>query len=433
MRKFILSICFLTLTFYSGAQQLLTANVGVAYTNYTGIDYLFVFNGITASNEVITYNGKLTSDSIVTWEKFDGTFVAQQSSFSPENNTGYVLKVNGKIKTTCWVIDYQKYVPTSAASIEPENNPSAQCQNLNLLISNVPLMTYTPYGTTVSKNITRKFNIEYTTRKWDGSAYSDSLAIVPVTFPTTKVTVPVPYCNTKFKLSGDQFADDLKISFDSIKSSIYNTNAVICKATSIVAIRLATNEAERPSLASQLTGSAPLDMQFICTDNKLDNLFYNWNIYKGSNLIVNRKDKDHRYTFTEAGTYKVILTVSSSVCSYSDSLTVTVRESDIVAPNVFTPNGDGVNDEFRVGYKSIISFQCWVYNRWGRQVYMWTDPTKGWDGKINGKDATPGPYFYVIKAKGSDFDPSSTPNALTHLRTGEYLLKGDINLLRGVK
>jgi hypothetical protein len=64
---------------------------------------------------------------------------------------------------------------------------------------------------------------------------------------------------------------------------------------------------------------------------------------------------------------------------------------------------------------------------------MWTNPTKGWDGKINGVDATPGPYFYVIKANGSDYDPKSTPNATTHRRIGEYLLKGDINLLRGVK
>jgi gliding motility-associated-like protein len=114
-------------------------------------------------------------------------------------------------------------------------------------------------------------------------------------------------------------------------------------------------------------------------------------------------------------------------------MTVTVQTSEIFVPNVFTPNGDDVNDEFCVAYKSITSFQCWVYNRWGREVYMWTDPTKGWNGKINGKDATPGAYFYVIKARGSDFDPNATPNPVTHLRIGEYLLKGDINLLRGVK
>jgi len=90
-----------------------------------------------------------------------------------------------------------------------------------------------------------------------------------------------------------------------------------------------------------------------------------------------------------------------------------------LVPNVFTPNGDGQNDEFRVAYKSIITFQAWVYNRWGRKVFSWSDPQKGWDGNINGKKATTGPYFYVIKATGSD--------------GVKYLKKGDINLLRGVE
>ncbi len=151
-------------------------------------------------------------------------------------------------------------------------------------------------------------------------------------------------------------------------------------------------------------------------------------------MIINRTDKDHRYTFTEAGVYNVKLMVSNDVaCSYSDSVTITVSESRIEAPNVFTPNGDGLNDQFRVAFKSIIKFDCWVYNRWGRLVYHWSDPTKGWDGKIGGKDAVPGPYFYVIKAYGSDYDPKSEPNKQTKKRVGEYFLKGDINLLRGVK
>jgi gliding motility-associated-like protein len=133
-------------------------------------------------------------------------------------------------------------------------------------------------------------------------------------------------------------------------------------------------------------------------------------------LIVKRTDKDQRYTFTDAGTYTVKLTVSNSICSYSDSITVITSVSEIYVPNVFTPNGDGFNDEFRVAYNSLISFQCWVYNRWGRQVYYWNDPTKGWDGNINGKKAVPGAYFYIIKAVGSD--------------KKVYKLKGDINLLR---
>ena len=84
-----------------------------------------------------------------------------------------------------------------------------------------------------------------------------------------------------------------------------------------------------------------------------------------------------------------------------------------------------------MAYKSITSFHCWIYNRWGRLVYEWTDPMKGWDGNIGGKKAAPGAYFYIIKALGSDYDPNSKADSKTKLRVGEYKLKGDINLLRG--
>jgi hypothetical protein len=49
-------------------------------------------------------------------------------------------------------------------------------------------------------------------------------------------------------------------------------------------------------------------------------------------------------------------------------------------------------------------------------VFYWTDPQKGWDGKINGKDASEGAYIYLIEAIGTD--------------KKEYKLKGTINLLR---
>ena len=204
------------------------------------------------------------------------------------------------------------------------------------------------------------------------------------------------------------------------KSSEYLTNAVISHLKTNVTSRDQqtgnNNEGDFPSSKTPINFSAPIDVQFLSNANPATQ-FYNWGIYKDSKLVITRSEKEHRYSFTEAGTYQVKLTVSNSICSFTDSLTVIVSESALYVPNVFTPNGDGLNDEFRVAYKSLLTFQCWVFNRWGRQVYYWTDPMKGWDGNINGKKATPGPYFYVIKATGSD--------------KKVYKLKGDINLLRG--
>lgn len=431
MRKFILLVSFFVLAFYSVAQ--LSITIGKKYTNFSGINYFFVFNGIVNSTE-ITYDGTLTPDSVVVWEKFDGTFKSNQNYFSPENNTGYVVKVNGKIKATCWVIDYKQFLPVYT-SFEPEKNQNNPCQEVKLLIdANVPIISYNSYNG-IYHAIPREFNIKYQTKSWTGKDWKQIDTLQSVILPTSQKTVPAPFCNTVYKLEGDQFATDLEITPASISSTQYQTSAVICHLTTAVTSRTRdkNNEAEAPADKLPINYSAPIDVQFLSNGNEPVAQYYNWTIYKGNELLINRKDKDHRYTFTDAGTYKVKVTASNSICSYSDSISVIVSTSDIKAPNVFTPNGDGYNDEFRVAYKSIISFQCWVYNRWGRQVYTWTDPTKGWDGKINGVDAKPGPYFYVIKAKGSDYDPNSTPDSKTHRRVGEHLLKGDINLLRGVQ
>ena len=156
----------------------------------------------------------------------------------------------------------------------------------------------------------------------------------------------------------------------------------------------------------------------------------------------NRNDKDIRYVFNEPGTYRVVCSVNNNQCtSDSTEVAVAVAESYLAVPNVFTPNGDGKNDEFRVSYRSLREFHCWVYNRWGKLVYEWDDPAKGWDGTINGRPAAEGAYFYVIRALGTDAAKNASYIGLKAVykkmklnadkaALGVYQLSGDINLLR---
>jgi len=429
MRKFILSICVFA-TSIAAFGQSITATSGKSYDTFAGVDYVYFFNGITPQTE-ITYNGTGT----VEWLKFsNGTSSPQsnQPTISPDDATGYILKIDGKVSKTIWVIDYSKYLPVLKSLSVPATQAN-ECKTVNLAIdAAIPALSYQTSVSAASIPITRDFNIAYTTLGWQGNTWQDSTINVVVTLPTMQKIVKAPYRTTRFTLTGDQYAKDLGIEIKPAISAEYTPIAVICHETSIVSTRNATNEAERPTTAKQIRGSAPLDMQFLSNANEPITKFYKWDISKGDKLILTRTDKDIRNTFTEAGVYKVSVVVTNSKsCSFTDSIIVTVSESQIVAPNVFTPNGDGFNDEFRVAYKSITSFHCWIYNRWGRLVYEWTDPMKGWDGNIGGKKAAPGAYFYIIKALGSDYDPNSKADAKTKLRVGEYKLKGDINLLRG--
>ena len=72
--------------------------------------------------------------------------------------------------------------------------------------------------------------------------------------------------------------------------------------------------------------------------------------------------------------------------------------------------------EWKVAYKSIVEFKCWIFNRWGEQIYHYQDPSGGWDGRYHGKLVPPGVYYYVIEARGADGQ--------------KYKLKGHINILR---
>ncbi|MGP8215821.1 MAG: SBBP repeat-containing protein [Bacteroidia bacterium] len=67
-------------------------------------------------------------------------------------------------------------------------------------------------------------------------------------------------------------------------------------------------------------------------------------------------------------------------------------------PNVFTPNGDGINDVFRVDIKDAQCFDGKIYNRWGVLVYQWSDALGGWDGIIQQTKlpASDGTYYYII-------------------------------------
>jgi gliding motility-associated-like protein len=84
-------------------------------------------------------------------------------------------------------------------------------------------------------------------------------------------------------------------------------------------------------------------------------------------------------------------------------------------PKAFTPNGDGKNDEFRVAYRSLKTFKCWVFNRWGRKIYYWEDPQKGWNGTHNGRKLRAGAYIYIIEAKGTDNVDHSTKGVINML------------------
>ncbi len=77
-------------------------------------------------------------------------------------------------------------------------------------------------------------------------------------------------------------------------------------------------------------------------------------------------------------------------------------EEELVIPNLFSPNGDGVNDLFALnGLEK--GDEVVIYNRWGIKIYEFREMNDGWDGRTtSGEKCNEGIYYYCIKRKNTE-------------------------------
>ncbi len=72
-------------------------------------------------------------------------------------------------------------------------------------------------------------------------------------------------------------------------------------------------------------------------------------------------------------------------------------------PNVFTPNGDNINDKFYVPGDGLTELSCEIFDRWGLKVYEYSPDREFWNGEtINGENASAGTYYYMVNATCND-------------------------------
>ncbi len=85
-------------------------------------------------------------------------------------------------------------------------------------------------------------------------------------------------------------------------------------------------------------------------------------------------------------------------CIATDAVLVTVIPYCIKVRNAFTPNGDGINDQWLVydNYECLRNVSVHVFNRYGNEVYVFKDYRNNWDGKYKGKSLPDGTYYAVV-------------------------------------
>lgn len=109
---------------------------------------------------------------------------------------------------------------------------------------------------------------------------------------------------------------------------------------------------------------------------------------------------DTSFLVTEPGTYWVHVTKDQ--CIAGDTVIITECPSQLIFPNAFTPNEDGLNDVFRPKGISIGKFRMTIYNRWGMLLFETDDLEQGWNGIYKGEYCPAGVYSYTAVFEGTD-------------------------------
>jgi len=148
-----------------------------------------------------------------------------------------------------------------------------------------------------------------------------------------------------------------------------------------------------PNTTVQFTANAPTAVTHL------------WTFGDGSSSTLTNPT----HTFALPGNYPVSVVLTDAAgCSVTRSLgTYVVQAPEVLIANVFTPNGDGIQDVWSVQYTGVEPMRVLVYDRWGIEQFTATSRNEAW----NGLDAPEGVYYYVVEI-------------------GEKVYKGNLTLVR---
>lgn len=392
----------------------------------TGLDKIYVLY----SMQGVTLSYRASSERVV-WYRYSnlgGGFAEEVPSRlengistleTTEGDMGYIIE-DGDTRSYFWVVDY---LPKRCELRSVELSPESGCDEtiLDIDASAAPIVFYTINGQ--RRVLSRDINIDYYSLSWDPNTEQYIQGELKKTVESidgdVRITPPV-YCSTSFTVSGDRFLKFWNWE-EQIESEVVQPIAVAVETTAT------QSEAPESDLESniinsndtELGGSAPAEITFraYVTDAVIH---HEWQMARDPEFEVldNRiTQQDLTYTFINEGTYYIRYIGSNadgSCEAFSDTYTVNIGESQLICPNAFSPNGDGINDIWRIAYRSLLDFKCWIFDRNGKQIYYYDNPDGGWDGK----GAKPGVYYYVIQATGADGK--------------KYKKSGDINIIKYV-
>lgn len=393
----------------------------------TGLEMIYVIedmNGVTASYPSATAKWSSWDRWAADAQSLNATTFGGMSSLTLTDSEGYGITVeDGGRMYHFWLVNYARH-EVDFSGISPSDADS-DCTSMYLdvaILNSSGIYDITYYNINGAPlTLDRGYTLTFNTLVYNDTdkVYNSSVTESDIAWLKPKIRVNKPLCDTSFTLSGDKFAKQWGKGM-TVESDTYITDAIDAQTYAEKEEREIDNE-QRDG-ATALGGSAPVNITFVAAVTDAAK-FTEWQLssspdFSTYDLRFNQTEVD--YTFNEYGTWYMRFQASNADGScdvFGPTYEIQIGESKLQCPNAFSPGAsEGVNDEWKVSYKSIVDFECHIFNRWGVKIISLNHPSQGWDGKYNGKLVPPGVYYYVIKAVGADGH--------------KYNLSGDINIIR---
>ena len=158
--------------------------------------------------------------------------------------------------------------------------------------------------------------------------------------------------------------------------------------------------------------SAPITFNFI--NQTKDGIKYQWDFGDGNTSA----QENPAHTYANPGRYVVTLTAFNGICTdtLSTSIIKILAEGEIIVPNTFTPNNDGVNDFFNILISNLSAYNIKIFNRYGTLIFTSDKILDSWDGTFKGDVMPVGVYYFIVDAKDAKGNRLFRKNSVTLIR-----------------
>jgi gliding motility-associated-like protein len=364
----------------------------------------------------------ITGSGANTYSWMPGSLIGTTINVTPATTTTY--SVTGTTSTGCTGTTSLTVTVNQNPTLSISALPTAICNGQSTSLTGAGAFTYSWMpgslsGTTVNVIPTTTTSYSATGTSAAGCTSTSSITVTvnpnPTTFPSSQNEHCLHSCDGSalVNTTGGNPGYTYSWNTNPVQDSMVAIN--LCAGNYIVTVTDANGCTKTESASvttnalieaavnpSAIMGVIPFNVDFTFTGYGSSNYF--WNFGDGSPIATSQNVS---HVYPNSGQYEVTLVINSGApdfCADSVKTLITVESpSNLIVPNIFTPNGDGKNDFFNAKSEGLESLKVKVYNRWGSLMAEWNTIDAGWDGKNkNGADAADGAYFYILTAKGKD-------------------------------